>query len=328
MVVAARMLRRWRRALAAAFIACFVVHSGMAIGQGAKVTIAVLPALDSIPIYVADARGFFRKEGIDANIQRFQGGPAVLQAVLAGGAQFAHAGTVPFINATARNAELQAIGVNAFFNARTKTMGIFVRRDSGINSVKELAGHTVAINQRGNMESMIIATQMLAKEGMPTSALNIVELPYPLMQKSVDGKRVDAAIGFQPFTQLMAADPELKLLAYLDTYIPEPGYAITFAVVSAAYAKANPEVAKRYVRALSQALEFARQDPGTTAEIAAKAFALPEKVTAPALKSIEFPNSETEVDPATWNNVVAGMKKVGAIPASYAIERFVGIGGK
>jgi len=319
-------LYRWLRFCAAAIVG--FLPAGLALAQGAKVTIAVLPALDSIPIYVAEAKGFFKQEGIDANIQRFQGGPAVLQAVLAGAAHFAHAGTVPFINATARSAELQAIGVNAFFNSRTKTMGIFVRKDSGINSIKELAGHTVAINQRGNMESMIIATQMLPKEGLKSAALNIVELPYPLMQKSLDARRVDAVIGFQPFTQLMVDDPQLRLLAYLDSYIPDPGYAITFAVVASAYARANPDIAKHYVSALSEALEFARQDPKATAAIAAKAFGLPESVTAPALKGIEFPRSETDVDAATWNNVVAGMKSVGAIPSSYAIQSYIGIAGK
>lgn len=310
-------------AMAIAVFAVGFAPNRAAAADLAKVTVAVLPALDAMPIYVAQAKGYFAKAGIEADIQRFQGGPAVLQSVLAGGAQFAIAGTVPFINATARKAELLAIGVDAFFNARTQTMGIFVKKNSGIRTIKDLRGRTVGINQRGNMESMIITTRMLPKEGLSPSAFKIVELPYPLMQKSLDAGRVDAVISFQPFTELMSQDPNLSRIGYLDSYIADPGYAITFAIVDSGYAGQHPDVVKGYISALNEALAFARQSPEEAAAIVAKAFKLPATVIAPALQSIEFAGNEAQVEPATWNGIVEVMKQVGAIPASYQIESYI-----
>ena len=320
-----RSFLRGRRAATAAVVAVVLglASGGAEAADLAKVTVAVLPALDAMPIYVAREKGYFTKAGIEADVQRFQGGPAVLESVLAGAAQFAIAGTVPFINATAHKAELRAIGVDAYFNSRTKTMGIFVKKDSGIRSVTDLAGRTVGINQRGNVESMIIRTRMLPKEGLKPSTLKIVELPYPLMQKSVAGGRVDAVISFQPFSELMTKDPSLSLIAYLDTYIADPGYAITFAVVHAPYADQHPEVVRGYVSALNEALDFARKNPDEAASIVAKAFNLPPSVVGPALQSIQFANNEAEAEPKTWNNIVQVMKQIGAIPNSYDINSYI-----
>ena len=300
--------------------------NALAAGEPTKVTVGVLPSIEAIPIYVAEAKGYFAEEGIVVSVQRFQGGPAVLQAVLAGAAQFAHAGTIPFINATNNHAPLLAIGVNSVFNAHTKTLGIFVRKDSKIKTIKDLVGHQVAINQRGNMEATIFALRTLPAEGLSASSVQTLELPYPLMQKAVVGGRVDAAIGIPPFTALMQNDDNLRLVGYLDQYIPNPGYAVTFAVVQADYAKSHPDVVKGYVAALSKGLTFARENPDAAAAIVANAFNLPLKVAA-SFSTYEYPPSETAVDPATWKNIVTEMKKTGAIPDSYDISPYVDIAG-
>jgi NitT/TauT family transport system substrate-binding protein len=321
--------RRLGRVFSAAsvLVALLFVLTAVPVLAAEAIVIAVPPVLDAMPIHVAKEKGFFAREGIDAKLQAVQGGPAALQAVLARAAQFAHAGVVPFVNATANHAALLAIGANAFVTSKTTSMGVFVGKDSNIRNMKDLTGRTLAVNQKGNLESMLIMTSAQSKEGWPPSSLKMIEIPYPHMQQSVTGGRVDAVSPFQPFTLRMAQDPAARLIGYLDSYIPDPGYLISFAIVDAAYAKAQPSVTQAYSRALSAALAFAHENPKQAAAISAKAFNLPEAMVAAGLQSIQRPRSAHDASPLTWRNVVQSMKTLGQLPADYNIDRFIDIKG-
>lgn len=328
-----RAYRRWPKMTAVVFAVLAIMltlgslptASARTTGRSMdKITIAILPAVEEMMlVHVAKAEGYFAKEGFDATIKRFQGGPAVLQAVMAGAAQFAHAGSVPFINATSHGSHLLAFGVDALFNRHTTSLGIFTKKGSGITKISELAGHTLAINQLGDMESIILPTQMYRREHLSPSSIQLEQVPYPLMEQALLGGRVDSVVSFAPFTQAMADNPKIRVLGYLDHYIPDPGYVITFAIAQSRYAKKHPGAVKRYISAINDALGFYRAHPKQAATITAKAFHLPGPLVAAALQSVKFPKTEGSVAPEAWKDVADAMKSAGDIPRSYDMSKHV-----
>src|SRR5205823_9491637 len=80
-----------------------------------------------------------------------------------------------------------------------------VRNDSGIKSVAELKGKTLATNARGSAVD-VAARAMLRKEGLDDSAFTIVEAAFPNMRAMLLEKKVELIPAVPPF----AFHPELR----------------------------------------------------------------------------------------------------------------------
>jgi len=92
------------------------------------------------------------------------------------------------------------------------TMQFLVRRDSGIESVRDLKGKRVATNAIGSAADTAIRA-MLHREGLdPRRDVNILEVGFPNMQAMLESGRVDLVSGAQPFTGRMLKTGNHKVL--------------------------------------------------------------------------------------------------------------------
>ena len=64
---------------------CAAVMLGLAAGATVaqdKVKVGVFPVSSSLPFFVAQERGFFKEQGIDAEMIRLIGGPPIVSALI------------------------------------------------------------------------------------------------------------------------------------------------------------------------------------------------------------------------------------------------------
>jgi ABC-type nitrate/sulfonate/bicarbonate transport system substrate-binding protein len=94
--------------------------------------------------YYALQNGLFEKHHVKVVGVKFDSGPALVSALVAGSVDVGYFGIPTLISADANGAKLQAFGVA---NVSGKMVALYANPKSGINGVKDLVGKTVATTQ-------------------------------------------------------------------------------------------------------------------------------------------------------------------------------------
>ena len=127
--------RGLRRCIAALSLACAAFAAA---GEPLAFAVARLPL--SLPVYVAQDRGFFAEEGATVNVADCDIGRRCLERMLAGGADLATAANLPVVVASLQGQRFTIVASMASSRNDTK---IVTRRGSGIDSAAALAGRRV-----------------------------------------------------------------------------------------------------------------------------------------------------------------------------------------
>lgn len=151
-----------------------------------------------------------------------------------------------------------------------------VKDDSPIKSVADLKGKLVGTNVYGSGVYGGMAA-ILKRQGLDASTdIKLVETGFPGSEAAIRGGRVDAGVFVQPFAARAEAKGGLRKLFSLQDLMPNTAHAIE--VCSKAFADANPELARMYVRDLTKAMEMALANPADTIEIVAATTRAPAEV--------------------------------------------------
>lgn len=117
------------------------------------IKIGVVRTLAVGPIFVADARGYFRDEGLDATIVYFDAAQPIAVAVASGDIDFGCTGMAAAFYSLAGQGVLKIIAGGNREMPGFKNAGYIASNKSyqaGFTSLKQLAGRTVAVTQIGS----------------------------------------------------------------------------------------------------------------------------------------------------------------------------------
>ncbi len=145
---------------------------------------------------LAEALGYFKGTGITLKSAGYaSGGPESLFALASKSIDIGSAATPAVINSIAGgNAFVAAYPTNGIDNT-TKSI-FYVRDDSPIKSVKDLAGKSVAINTLGAHLDYVLR-EALHQAGLPENAARPVAVPGPQLEQTLRSGQVDvAAFGY------------------------------------------------------------------------------------------------------------------------------------
>jgi NitT/TauT family transport system substrate-binding protein len=228
--------------------------------QPTQVTVGVLPIADMAPLYLGIDKGFFREEGLDVKTQVAQGGAAIVPAVVAGDFQFGFGNNVSLMIARSKGLPLKIVteGVQGAPSEERWANGLLVAGDGPIRSVADLAGKTFAVTTlKNNAEVTIKAT--LEKEGVDTSGVKFVEVPFPEMNTAVERGRADVAWQAEPFVTLGEQEGMRNVVDPMWATAPNLSIATYFAAEP--YLQDNPEVAQGFAAAMKRSLDYAAEHP-------------------------------------------------------------------
>lgn len=142
---------------------------------------------------IAKQRGEFEKELAAKNVKVEWVGPfpnhaPSLQAVVGGSADFGFWGsTTPALAAILAGSDLVFTQFNIY---KPRSTAIIVKKDSGINSVADLKGKSIAVNRSGLGEFLLIAA--LEKHGLGRDDVTVVYLNPPDAAPAFGQGKVDA----------------------------------------------------------------------------------------------------------------------------------------
>jgi NitT/TauT family transport system substrate-binding protein len=226
-----------------------------------QVKVGLLPISAVAPLYLGIKKMFFADENIDVVPVVFQGGAALVPALMNGDVMFGFANVVSLLLASSRGLPMRAVanGATTSHNPTIDATAVIVPGNSPVKGPKDLEGRIVAVDTLGSIGELTVRNA-LEKGGADLSKVRFVEVPFPEMLGALAGGRIDAAYESEPFLTL-GSDQKMRVLFY-PYYLAVPGgFSVTLYVTSKAYATNNAALLARFQRALNRSLEYAAHAP-------------------------------------------------------------------
>lgn len=159
-----------------------------------KVNFGVFSGPASTLIYIAQERGIFRKNGIDASIREYEAGLLAANDLIAGNLDMATASEFVFASKSFQNADLRILTAISSMNDAE----MIVRKDRGIREPKDLIGKKIGVARGTNLDFFL--GTFLTLNDIPLKSVTIVNLRPSEMSAAFSAGRIDAVSTFSPYT--------------------------------------------------------------------------------------------------------------------------------
>ena len=239
-------------ALLIGILAATVAGSAMAQTQTLKVAVAQRGFWNSSFVEFALQQGFFKQEGLEIEILYTEGGASTLMPVVTGSLDIAMTnGTLGVIAAFAKGMPVKIISAEA---TGAPDAFWYARPESGIKTIKDTAGKTVAFSSPGSSTNLIIL-QLINQENATPKLVPTGGLPGTLTQ--VMSGQIDVGWSVPPFVLQHLAEGRLQIIARGSDVAAIRDQTIRVNVANANALKTKRDAFVRYVRALSRAIDWA-----------------------------------------------------------------------
>jgi ABC-type nitrate/sulfonate/bicarbonate transport system substrate-binding protein len=214
---------------------------------------------DSIALWVAYEKGYFRRHGMDVQLEFITGSNQTAAAMVAGKVDFTNAGGGAVVESDLAGGDITIIGstVPYFLNS------LFSQPE--IHSVQELKGKRIAVTTLGT------ATDFARRMVMQKAGLNPDRDATVLQTKGVSeilqallSKNVEAGMVLPPLTLIARQKGLRELVDLTAARIP---YIQTSVATTRRLIQRDPELVENFMKAIVEANAFEKQDPKGTKEI-------------------------------------------------------------
>ncbi|TYB59888.1 PhnD/SsuA/transferrin family substrate-binding protein [Nonomuraea sp. PA05] len=233
--------------------------------QGAgptKVNAGVIAIVDTAPIHLGKAKGYFAEQNIDLTITPVQGGAAAISGAVSGQFQFAFANTTSLLTATQQGLDVKVVtnGVSSTGEQGKDFSAVLVKPDSPIKTAKDLAGKKISVNQLKNIGDTTVRASVRNAGGDPTG-IEFVELPFPDAPAALQSGRVEAIWVVEPFVSQARSQGARPVAWNFVDAAPDLTVAMYFTT-----GKADADLTKRFTAAMTKSLEYADSHPDEVRE--------------------------------------------------------------
>lgn len=236
--------------------------------------------------------GFFADEGLELDVSNVASPAAGIAAVSGGQVDLAYSPSIPLLNALGQGVDLRVIApangfpdgaIDADNHEELDDAGLYVGASTGITSVEELAGKTIAVLARKGHFEIVVANE-LENAGVGADQVEWVVLDQASSVEALRTGTIDATALFAPFSgQATAAGAALIALPNISFVEEGP---LAYYISSSSTTEQNAEAMARFQRAITKAHEFANEHR--------------EAATQAGLDAIESPLSVDQITMPYW----------------------------
>ncbi len=230
-------------------------------GPSEKIRVANIGEF-SIFNLIAKEKGFFERNGLDAEVKEYDAGPSAMAALLKNEADFAVAAEFVGLRNIFTNNSIRILSQAS----RQKAFQVVARRDKGIAEPADLKGKKIGVTKKSSGEFYM--GRFLTLNNLSYSDVESIDLPPSEIVKNLKEGTIDAAVIFNPHAYNLKKDLGDNALLW-----SAQGEEKTFALfyTTNAYIKDHPAVVERYVQSMHDAEVFLNTHVYESQEIIAKA---------------------------------------------------------
>ncbi len=228
------------------------------------ITIIHAPVNYELP-YIAEKQGYFEEVGLDVTIKPGGTPQDNLAQIMGGSADLTIVAWDTIVTATAEGMPVLAVAGQGVVSDTIDTSGIIVRDDSGIESVSDLSGKTIAFNDLGGGPH-IVTMQSFEAAGLATDDFEAIRIPFASMQAALENGQVDAVYPSDSFYEQISAVEANAVIAN-PTREFRAGLPITLWAGTEQWLDENPGTADRFIQAMEKAVAFYEDEANSDAVI-------------------------------------------------------------
>ena len=283
--------------------------------EQADVTVAALPAVDLVALYIAQDEGLFSEQGLHVTIEKIASSQAIIASQLKGQVDITAGSYVPYISAQAAGARFRILAEASVLGPGARVL--VTTADSPITTVAQLAGKKIGVNGTNSIGTLLVSS-LLAENGVSPKEVDFVTdaQGFPAMPGKLQDGVWAAAFLSEPYITVAQEQYGDQVLADLDqgdtANFPVDGY-----VATQAWAQKYPNTAAAFVRAIEEGQRIANSDAPAVQAAMARYDQLPKDVTAAMVLS-RYPIGP--VDETRIERVATDMLQFGMLGRQYAAE--------
>jgi NitT/TauT family transport system substrate-binding protein len=293
-----------------------------------KVKVGVFPVSSSLPFFVAQERGFFKQQGIDAEMIRLIGGPPNVSALITNQID----ASAVLVTIEGMNANLKKPGVAMYIsvnsqNAQYQMEQFVVRKGLPVRSLADLKGKKLM--SAPGPANVSMAKAVLAAAGLKEGDYTIDQLDMGQHVNAMTAGTFDGGYTLEPNAATMrklgvATTLESGLIAKYILGDPKANAWVAGGVLSTDFIKNRPEVARRFAAAWGTAITFINSNPKEARKHLVKNTFTPDDVVA-TVPLVKFTNvvDLTAHNRREFQAFIDYSAKLGTLPETVDVTKYL-----
>lgn len=240
-------------------------HTQLPHNQLTDVTVSYVPYSNDSSMFLAIRKGYFKKHGLSVTLTTAAAPTFTVAAVESGEAQFAFVTTVVLVNIAAHGTALECVSSvdgNQTTNVKDDGTELLTNASSGIHSVADLAGKTVATVQLASLNTLTVQ-DLASKAGINPSSIRFVPMGFATMPQALQQGTVQAAIITSPYSQTAEANGAV-VIAHPNVSVM-PGQSTTCFAGSQSWVHGHQRIAKDFLAAMDEGIAYTKNHPEAAA---------------------------------------------------------------
>lgn len=275
--------------------------------------IAVLPIIDTLPMYVAQQEALFAKHGVTVEFVPVASAPERDQLLSAGGADGTINETLAVMLFNKESVQMQAVRYALRPTAENGHFFILASVKSGITSVDDLKGVEIGVSQGTVIE--YVTERLLQANGFTADEIRTIAVPkIPDRMALLASGELNAGVMPDPLASLVVSQG--GVIVADDSSHPEYG----FSVISfrKAVIDENPQGVKGFLAAIEEATALLNADPAKYKNLLSEQKLVPQ----PLIESYQAPVFPTAGVPteAEWNDALSWLKEKGILTTEVSYQ--------
>jgi len=248
-------------ALAFASVAYLSPAPAPAADDADSVTLGYFANVTHAQAVLGVASGDFQKAlgGVQLKTKVFNAGPELIQALNAGAIDIGYVGPGPTIAAFAQS---HGESIRVISGVAANGVVIVAGKDSGINSMKDLAGKRIATPQLGNTQDVSARHYVMSVLGQ-ADANNVLPVPNSQQAGMMARGDIDAAWVPEPWGARLIAEAGAKLIGEEKDLWPDHEFSLTVIVTTPEFLAQHRDIVEKLLAAHRLETTKLQTDPGS-----------------------------------------------------------------